>query len=304
MKRIALIVAILISFAPAPVLAQSPCNLTVVPGLLDPAHPEIRNWLYVNQTGADVQLGQFTITWTNNAVTLDSVHYYYDSPAGYQNYTIYPGAVSPFAYTINDTLVNTGQVHWGFTFSGDPGGVNFAYGCTAGPTPTPTATPTGTFTPPPTATQIPSPTPTATMTPTTVHTGTVSTVEPTGTVQPTATATETPNPVRAMYDNMASIAPVWTPDPVSTPSISLAIPEIDVTQVSEIALGVYQLLEQWHVFSTLLIVLIAMAFLRWMYKFATRRNAPDPENYIDIGDFIDADYSEIKSAWKHSKRRF
>ena len=272
-----------------PAQAQSGCSLTVSPSLMDPAHPEIRVWLYINQTGADVQLGQFTVSWTNSAATLVSVNYYYDNQAGFQNYTIYPSAVSPFAYTINDTLVNTGRAHWGFTFSGDPGGVNFAYGCTTGPSPTPTATPTGTFTPPPTATQIPSPTPTATMTPTTVHTGTViiQTPEPTGTVQPTPTGTATPNAILSTFNGVASIAPVWTPDPGGNPAITLDIPELDTDQVASIALSVYQLLEQWKVFTVLLGIIIPISMLRWMYKFATKRDAPDPENYIDLEPMLD-----------------
>jgi len=297
LKRLLLIWLIILQpFLPTPVLAQGDCTLTLTPGLSTPVE---RNYFYTNDTGNPVLLSTFSAMWTSSAATLTSIEYGYSSPTGYVNRTVYPDAVGSYNYSINDTLVAGGIFNVTLVFSVNPGGVSFSYSCTEI---APTATPTGAYTPSPTATLPPSPTATVTPTSTPVITGTLTTSP---TAQPTATPTPTPNPVQMLYNSMPARLPVWTPEPMTaTSSISLSIPAVDVGQVSSIALGVYNLLEQWHIFSTLLIVLFAVTFLRWMYAFATQRRAPDPENAIDLNDFIDADFGEIKNAFERAKRRF
>lgn len=75
----------------------------------------------------------------------------------------------------------------------------------------------------------------------------------------------------------------------------------DIPLVSSYALAVYGLLEQWQIFETLFILIIAVGLFRWLYGYATKRTGPDPENSIDLSDLIDDDLrSEIGTA----RRRF
>ena len=249
-----------------------------------------------NNTGGTVDFSSVTVTWDNpvdatlTQVRRDSFGAIYWS--GTSN-------TSPQAITIPTITMSSGNsVILHFSFSGTTSSNFSISACNAvitsatnTPTATPPATATGTATNTPTVTPTgtytPPATPTATMTPTTIHDGTVipSTAEPTGTVTPTPT--ETPNAILSTFNGVADVVPVWTPDPSGSTSIELNIPEIDTEQVAGIALSVYQLLEQWKVFTVLLGIIIPISMLRWMYKFATKRDAPDPENYIDFEPMLD-----------------
>jgi hypothetical protein len=63
-------------------------------------------------------------------------------------------------------------------------------------------------------------------------------------------------------------------------------------------------MEQYMVFSTLLVLILAGGLLRWLYSYATKRRAPDPENEISVSDFLGADLSDIESEFNRARRRF
>jgi len=285
MKRI-LFVVFLILIIPVTASAQSP---TVVVGCKNPIGCLPARMTITNNTSSYLQIDSITLAWDAGAelVQIDS-----------QTTTIWGGSDADGSHTetVSDYLAPGDSVYYDFEFALNDYPTGVSGSVTSTVLPTPTATPTATNTPIPTATATPTSTPTGTVTPQPTATYTPSvTPTPTTPATPTPTPTNTPNVVLQTYNSVQAIVPVWTPGP--TPAISLEIPVININQASGIAISVYKLLEQWHIFSTLLIVLIAISFLRWIYKFSTRRDAPDPENYID------ADYEEIKKAYNR-KRRF
>lgn len=146
-------------------------------------------------------------------------------------------------------------------------------------------------------------TPTATSTPTPTVTTTGVPGLPTATPQPTATESAMMTTFRSAATSVAVEAYDWRSDPV-TSTITLAMPTIDLGVVSSYALAVYDLLEQWRIFTTLLVFVLAGGFLRWLYAYATKRRAPDTENEFILSKFLNADTSDLQSEWKQARRRF